>query len=169
MAYEPEPAIKHPQSGRLGTSMIRISAAALTVMLTVILQPLSGEAATVIKSVPQEKAAEAPAALPPVQANAPYDADLLRLSEILGSVQYLNGLCHAQTDNRWRKSMETLIELEAGKDTERRQKFVAAFNHGYRSFASVHSGCTPAAMEAEKRYRAEGATLATEITARFGN
>lgn len=162
-------AIKHPQSGRQDHAMNRFLSPALAALAALILFSTVAGAATRITSVPQENKAEAAPAQPPLQADAPYDADLLRLSEILGSVQYLGSLCHAQGDDRWRKSMESLIELEAGKDTERRQKFIAAFNHGYRAFASVHSGCTPAALEAENRYRAEGATLASEITARFGN
>lgn len=149
--------------------MNRFLPPAIAALAALILFSQAAGAAPQIKSVPQEDKADTAPAEPPLQASAPYDADLLRLSEILGSVQYLNSLCHAQGDDRWRKSMESLIELEAGKDTERRQKFTAAFNHGYRAFASVHSGCTPAALEAENRYRAEGATLATEITARFGN
>ena len=48
-------------------------------------------------------------------------------------------------------------------------RLTAAYNRGYRSFASVYTSCTPAAVRAEQNYRNEGATLATEITARFGN
>lgn len=169
MASEAFIAIKDPQSRRQGAAMNRIFTLARIAVASLILVPAGAGAATRITAVPPENKAQEKPSEPPLQANAPYDADLLRLSEILGSVQYLNGLCHAQEDKRWRKSMESLIELEAGKDAERRQKFIAAFNHGYRAFASVHSGCTPAALEAENRYRAEGATLATEITARFGN
>ncbi|MGO7815313.1 DUF2385 domain-containing protein, partial [Rhizobium ruizarguesonis] len=37
------------------------------------------------------------------------------------------------------------------------------------AFASVYTDCTTAAIVAEERHRNEGATLATEITSRFGN
>ncbi|RON11983.1 TIGR02301 family protein, partial [Pseudomonas frederiksbergensis] len=50
-----------------------------------------------------------------------------------------------------------------------RQRMTAAFNRGYRSFAAIHSSCTRAAVMAEEGYRNEGATLAQEIAARFGN
>ena len=49
------------------------------------------------------------------------------------------------------------------------EKLTAAFNRGYRSFAAIYTACTDSAVVAEERYRNEGATLATEITARFGN
>lgn len=120
------------------------------------------------KAAAPAPAEQAPATATPPQV-VPYDADLLRLSEILGSMHYLRGLCNADEKDQWRERMQKLIALEAAKEPQRRQKLTAAFNRGYRSFASVHATCTSAALEAEERYRAEGATLATEITARFGN
>lgn len=110
-----------------------------------------------------------PPAPPPVEKDAPYDRDLLRLSQILGSVHYLRTLCNPGVGDGWREKMQSLLDLEAGKEPARRQKFTAAFNYGYRSFASIHATCTDAAIQAEASYRAEGATLATEITSRFGN
>lgn len=112
---------------------------------------------------------EAAAAPPPAPQVVPYDRELLRLSEIMGSMHYLRGLCNPEEKDRWREKMQKLIAMEAAKEPLRRQKLTAAFNRGYRSFAALHASCTGAALEAEERYRAEGATLATEITARFGN
>lgn len=100
---------------------------------------------------------------------APYDSRLERLSEILGAVHYLRNLCLEAREDGWRRSMQDLIDLEAAGEPKRRERLTAAFNRGYRSFASVYTGCTQAALVAEERYRNEGATLALEITARFGN
>ncbi|WP_426239804.1 TIGR02301 family protein [Pararhizobium sp. DWP1-1-3] len=100
---------------------------------------------------------------------APYDARLLRLSEILGSVHYLRTLCKDPAADTWRQSMQDLLDKEALGEAERRARMTAAFNRGYRAFASVYTACTPPAVVADERYRAEGATLASEITARFGN
>ena len=100
---------------------------------------------------------------------APYDERLERLSEILGAVHYLRNLCTGQAEDNWRASMQRLIELEAANEPKRQEKLTAAFNRGYRSFASIYTACTDSAVVAEERYRNEGATLATEITARFGN
>lgn len=100
---------------------------------------------------------------------APYDARLLRLSEIIGSVHYLRMLCKDENADSWRQSMQELLDKEAGTEAQRRARMTAAFNRGYRTFASVYTACTAPAMVAEEKYRAEGATLASEIVARFGN
>ena len=100
-------------------------------------------------------------------ASPPYEERLVRLSEIVGSMHYLRTLCTGD-DEGWRVTMQALIAAEAGDD-ERRAKMTAAFNRGYRAFASVYRSCTEPAMEAEELYRAEGLTLASEIIARYGN
>ena len=112
---------------------------------------------------------EVPAAAPVEEKPAPYDERLERLSEILGAMHYLRNLCAEKAEDNWRASAQRIIDLEAGAEPRRKEKLTAAFNRGYRSFAAVHASCTSAALEAEERYRAEGATLAAEITARFGN
>ncbi|KQY19689.1 TIGR02301 family protein [Rhizobium sp. Root482] len=99
----------------------------------------------------------------------PYDARLLRLAEITGSVHYLRTLCKDDKADDWRRSMQELLDKEAGSEALRRARLTAAFNRGYRAFASVYMACTPAAVTADGKYRAEGATLASEIVARFGN
>jgi uncharacterized protein (TIGR02301 family) len=120
----------------------------------------------------QKKAAEPPATPqagePPAEKPAPYDAHLLRLAEILGSVQYLRTLCGTDSDE-WRASMQSLLDAETANEPKRRERLTASFNRGYRAFAAVHTTCTPAARVAEERYRNEGATLSGEIAARYGN
>ncbi|WP_136658659.1 TIGR02301 family protein [Nitratireductor sp. XY-223] len=97
----------------------------------------------------------------------PYEERLIRLSEIVGSVHYLRKLCLG-SDEGWRAKMQSLIDIEA-TDPDRRARFVAAFNKGYRSFASVHRKCNSVAVEAEELYRKQGLELASEIIARYGN
>jgi uncharacterized protein (TIGR02301 family) len=103
---------------------------------------------------------------------APYDGQMMRLAEVLGSVSYLRTLCGADGDatgDVWRSRMQRLLESDTGGEPQRRERLTAAFNRGYRSFAAVHRSCTDAARQAEQRYRNEGATLAAEIAARYGN
>ncbi len=100
-------------------------------------------------------------------AKPPYEDRLIRLSEIVGSVHYLRTLCMG-VDEGWRSRMQALIDVEAG-EAARRARMIAAFNKGYRSFASVYRNCTDAAVEAEELYRKEGLELASEIIARYGN
>lgn len=117
------------------------------------------------KAVEEETKAETAVA---VEKPAPYDPKLMRLAEILGSVSYLRNLCKGD-ESEWRAIMQELLGEETTSEPQRAARFTAAFNRGYRSFAATYVKCTPQAIAAEEAYRAEGATLATEITARFGN
>lgn len=118
----------------------------------------------------EEKKGETEADAPPpvVEKPAPYDGKIMRLAEILGSVHYLRNLCNGG-ESEWREMMEQILAEESKGEPQRTARFTAAFNRGYRSFASTYVKCTQQAIAAEEKYRAEGATLATEITARFGN
>jgi uncharacterized protein (TIGR02301 family) len=117
------------------------------------------------KSAPQPM----PEAPPPAPVVVPYDDKLLRLAEVIGSVHYLRTLCKAPGGDEWRSGMQQLLDSEAKDEPQRKERLTAAFNRGYRAFASVYTDCTASAIVAEERYRNEGATLATEITSRFGN
>lgn len=99
---------------------------------------------------------------------APYDADLQRLAEILGSLQYLRTVCGANEGQKWRNEMQALIDAEAPAG-ERRRQIVARFNRGYRGFEQTYRTCTPAADLAIRRYLDEGAKIARDITARYAN
>ena len=117
------------------------------------------------KPAEEEAKVEAP---PAVEKPTPYDSKLIRLAEILGSVSYLRNLCKGN-EQAWRQMMQDLLAEDTNNEPQRAARLTAAFNRGYRSFASTYVKCTAQAIAAEEAYRAEGATLATEITARFGN
>jgi uncharacterized protein (TIGR02301 family) len=111
----------------------------------------------------------APAPPPAIQGGpAPFDADLMRLSEILGALQYLRALCGANEGQKWRDEMQALLEAEA-QTPDRRNRMAANFNRGYRSFQQAYRTCTPAATVAVRRYLDEGAKISREITARYTN
>jgi uncharacterized protein (TIGR02301 family) len=113
--------------------------------------------------------AAAPTAPPePETASAPYDGDLQRLAEILGSLQYLRTVCGAREGQKWRAEMQSLLDAEAPSG-ERRRRIVARFNSGYRGFEQTYRTCTPAADLAIRRYLDEGAKISREITARYAN
>jgi uncharacterized protein (TIGR02301 family) len=116
------------------------------------------------------KAAEKPAAklAPNTEATAPYDNDLRRLAEILGSLQYLRGICGAKEGQRWRDQMQALLDAEA-PDGERRRRIVASFNRGYRGFQQTYRTCTPAADLVIRRYLNEGSKIARDVTSRYAN
>lgn len=144
------------------------SAACLALpLLLAIASPLAAQAPkkpAVEPKAPAQQSAPAETSVPA----AAYDGPLLRLSEVLGSISYLRELCGAPQED-WRRTMRQLLDSDAANEPTRRERLTAAYNRGYRSFAAVHTSCTLAARTAEERYRNEGATLATEITSRFGN
>jgi uncharacterized protein (TIGR02301 family) len=114
-------------------------------------------------------AAQTPAQTPAQDnASAPYDGELQRLAEILGSLQYFRTVCGAKEGQKWRAEMQALIDAEAPSG-ERRRRIVARFNSGYRGFEQTYRTCTPAADLAIRRYLDEGAKIAREITARYAN
>ena len=104
----------------------------------------------------------------PVQPAAPYDADLQRLAEILGALQYLRTICSGKDGQKWRDEMQALINAEA-PDGDRRRRIIANYNRGYRGFQQTYRTCTPAADLAIRRYLQEGARISRDITARYAN
>lgn len=118
---------------------------------------------------PTQKAPEKPEKEPPAppEQPAPYDRDLMRLSEIIGSLAFLRGLCAAPDAAEWPNRMKALIEAE-GVTPNRRDRLAGAFNRGYRAYAVTYRICTPAAQEAVARYVAEGERLSHALAGRFG-
>lgn len=98
----------------------------------------------------------------------PYEEELLRLSEILGAIHYLRGLCGADEGQLWRHKMEELLAVEAPKPIWR-ARLVASFNEGYRGFDRTYRQCTASAVEAIDLYVAEGRDLTETIKSRYAN
>ncbi|OYX13597.1 MAG: TIGR02301 family protein [Rhizobiales bacterium 32-66-8] len=98
----------------------------------------------------------------------PYEADLLKLSELLGALHYLRPLCGISAEGAtWRGEMQAFLDAEQPSEV-RKAKIIAAFNQGYTSYAQVYRTCTPAAALAVQRQLEEGARLSHEIVVRFG-
>ena len=101
-------------------------------------------------------------------AAAPFDGDLQRLAEILGSLHYLRGICGTNEGSKWRNQMQALIDAETPSG-ERRTRMIAGFNRGYNGFQQTYRTCTPAATVAIRRYIEEGAKISRDLTARYAN
>ena len=112
--------------------------------------PAKPAAPTPTPPVPEPAAPQEPSGPPP------YDEQLLRLSEILGSMHYLRTLCGSSEGSLWRDQMQGLLTSEQ-PDADRRARFVDRFNRGYQGFRAVYRTCTLAATEAIDRYMEEGA------------
>jgi uncharacterized protein (TIGR02301 family) len=113
---------------------------------------------------PQQQAEPAPAVEPPP---APYEKELLRLAEIMGSLALLRPLCSAPDSREWAQRMQVLLEAE-GTTPGRRERLAGAYNKGYQAYALTYRVCTPSAQEASVRFLAEGEQLARNITGRYG-
>ena len=106
-------------------------------------------------------------AAPAEAAPAPYDRDLMRLSEVVGALAFLRGLCAAPDAAEWPARMRAILEAE-GVTPNRRDRLAGAYNRGYRSYGLTYRICTPAADEATGRFLAEGERLSHAISGRFG-
>ena len=101
-------------------------------------------------------------------AAAPFDGDLQRLAEILGTLHYLRGICGANEGLKWRNEMQALIDAETPTG-DRRARMIAGFNRGYNGFQQTYRTCTPAAAVAIRRYIEEGSKISRDLTARYAN
>jgi len=101
-------------------------------------------------------------------AAAPFDGDLQRLAEILGTLHYLRGICGPENGPKWRNEMQSLIDAETPSG-DRRARMIAGFNRGYNGFQQTYRTCTPAASVAIRRYTEEGSKISRDLTARYAN
>jgi uncharacterized protein (TIGR02301 family) len=101
-------------------------------------------------------------------AAAPFDGDLQRLAEILGTLHYLRGICGTNEGPKWRNQMQALIDAETPSG-DRRARMIAGFNRGYNGFQQTYRTCTPAASVAIRRYIEEGSKISRDLTARYAN
>jgi uncharacterized protein (TIGR02301 family) len=104
---------------------------------------------------------------PAAAIDAPYEPGLMRIAEVMGSLHFLRNLCGDKGD-RWRQTMERLLAAE-NPAPERKARFIASFNRGYRTFESTYTSCTASATEAISRYTLEGENLARDLASRYGN
>jgi len=95
----------------------------------------------------------------------PYQADMERLSEIMGSLYFLQPLCDPG-DVDWRQQAADLIASDQ-PDEDRRQRLAGAFNSGYTGFARFYRVCTASAREAMSRLLAEAEKLARDMHSRY--
>ena len=101
-------------------------------------------------------------------AAAPFDGDLQRLAEILGTLHYLRGICGSNEGGKWRNQMQALVDAETPSG-DRRARMIAGFNRGYNGFQQTYRTCTPAALVAIRRYIDEGSKISRDLTARYAN
>ena len=93
---------------------------------------------------------------PALAIDPPYQSEMERLAEILGSLYFLQPLCQPGPVD-WRLEMEQLIALDQ-PDEDRRQRLAGAFNGGFTAYSRLYRVCTTSADEALTRLLARGRT-----------
>ena len=95
----------------------------------------------------------------------PYQPEMERLAEAMGSLYFLQPLCgHTEID--WRAEMADLIALDE-PDADREARLAGAFNAGYEAYARFYRSCTDSAREAMRRLLIQGGDAAREIHSRY--
>ncbi|HEY9012261.1 MAG TPA: TIGR02301 family protein [Devosia sp.] len=102
---------------------------------------------------------------PVLAVDPPYQKEMERLAEILGSLYFLQPLCQPGVED-WRAQMEDLIALDQADD-DRRQRLAGAFNGGYAAYSRLYRLCTVSANEALTRLLVEAEQLARDIHSRY--
>ena len=94
-----------------------------------------------------------------------YEPQLEHLSEVLGSLYFLNPLCQPGGKD-WRAEMSEVIALD-NPDDDRRQRLAGAFNEGYQSYARLYRECTISAQTAMAKLLTDAEQTARDIHAHF--
>lgn len=95
----------------------------------------------------------------------PYQDEMERLAQLLGSLYFLQPLCQPGVED-WRSQMADLIALDE-PDEDRRQRLAGAFNEGYAAYGRLYRVCTVSASEALTRLLVEAEQMARDIHSRF--
>jgi uncharacterized protein (TIGR02301 family) len=98
---------------------------------------------------------------PAAAIDPPYEPQMERLAEILGSLYFLDPLCRPGGID-WRAQLSQLVQLDQ-PDEDRQQRLYGAFNTGYAAYARLYKTCTPSASEAMQRLMLEAAATARDI------
>lgn len=105
-------------------------------------------------------------AVPAKAIDPPYQPQMERLAEIMGSLYFLNPLCTEGATTDWRAELADLVDLDQ-PDDDRQQRLFGAFNGGYQAFSRLYRICTASAGEALTRLLIEAETTARDIHTRF--
>ena len=107
-----------------------------------------------------------PATPAPPPESKPYDPQLMRLAEILGTLSYLESLCGEKDPDQWRARMKALLDAE-GVPPIRKDRLAGAYNQGLQGYELSYRTCTANAHVVIERFLAEGRRLAQDIGNRY--
>jgi uncharacterized protein (TIGR02301 family) len=150
------------------------SSLAAVAALAVAVAPLAAQTQTAQPAKPAAPAAKpvtptSPAATPtPAQPDAPppYEAQLLRLAEIIGALAYLRDLCGDGDGASFRAKFADLVGAEGTTDA-RKEALAGAFNRGFRDYEMTYRACAPTAHEIVARFLDEASRIARDVANRY--
>ncbi len=150
-----KPAVK-----RLAASSLAAFAA-----LAVTVAPLAAQTQTAQPAKPSPAATPTPT---PAQTDAPppYEAQLLRLAELIGALTYLRDLCGDGDGAAFRAKFADLVGAEGTTDA-RKESLAGAFNRGFRDYELTYRACTPTAREIVARFLDEASRIAKDVANRY--
>ncbi len=154
--------------------MKRIFASGLAAFaaLAVTVAPLAAQTQTAQPVKPAASAAKpTPAATPtptpaPSDTPPPYEAQLLRLAELVGALTYLRDLCGDGDGATFRGKFADLVGAEGTTDA-RKESLAGAFNRGFRDYELTYRACTPTAREIVARFLDEAGRIAKDVANRY--
>jgi uncharacterized protein (TIGR02301 family) len=122
------------------------------------------QAAPAAKSTPPPKPIPTPA--PTRSEPPPYEADLLRLAELMGALAYLRDLCHDGDGAGFRDRVAQLIAADP-RSQEEKDQLAGAFNRGFDGYRLTYRVCTSNARATIDDYLAQSQRLAKAVVARY--
>ncbi len=125
------------------------------------------QSAPAVKVIPTPTPKPAPKPAPTRSEAPPYEAELLRLSELMGALAYLRDLCRDGDGAGFRTEIARLIEADPSPQEEKDQ-LAGAFNRGFDSYRLSYRVCTSNARVTIAAYLTESQRLAKEVAARYG-
>jgi uncharacterized protein (TIGR02301 family) len=154
--------VKRPLASSLAAFAALAVAAAPLAAQTQTAQPVKPAAAAAKPVAPA-----APAA-PPAQPEAPppYEAQLLRLAELIGALAYLRDLCGDNDGASFRGKFADLVGAEGTTDA-RKESLAGAFNRGFRDYELTYRACTPTARAIVARFLDEAGRIAKDVANRY--
>ncbi|MGA3302982.1 MAG: TIGR02301 family protein [Methylovirgula sp.] len=97
----------------------------------------------------------------------PYEPQLLRLSELLGALAYLQDLCGQHDGAVWREKMSTLLDAEA-KSPVRKERLAGAYNRGFKDYSITYRLCTANAQAIIGRFLNESIDISHDVVRQYG-
>ena len=96
----------------------------------------------------------------------PYEADLLRLSELMGALAYLSDLCQDGDGAAFRERIGQLIASDP-RPQEAKDVLAGAFNRGFEGYRLTYRVCTSNARSTISAYLDETERIAREVATKY--